>query len=165
MVLVVDPPAEHGLAERLRSGDVSRVQLAPGEAAVLVAQLGADVLVRLPGADHAADGMGEEGQSAGAGDRGGREEGHRAGVAHALREAVEVVGVDVGRPRDGLAVAHQRADPGHALAALGEERVAAGLLRRAGVDALPAEEVAVERLRGVRVGGSQVRPARGAGLV
>ena len=109
--------------------------------------------------------MGEDGHAPRVHDVHGPEEDVAAGLGDARRRGVGVVGGDVDRPHRRLVpVLHWR-QPGDVAAPQREHRVAAGLLGRAGVLRLPAEEAGVEAPGGVDVGAGEVDPARHAGLV
>ena len=158
-------PSEHRAVEGGGGPSVARVQLAEVPRAGLVDELCADRSSGLPDRERRAFGIGERGKAARVHrvDRFGE---HRStGCLHLLGRFVRAGDGGVGVPRDRGIGCDRAADRGDVeVMQLRDPVLAPGVIGHA-VLALPPEQLAVERGRGLGIGLHRLDPARDAGGV
>ena len=158
-------PAEHRLVELLGAVGVAGVELVPGERDGLVDHTGAGERARLPDPEDGAARVGEDRHPAEVHDLHRLGEHLAPGIGDSAGGGAGVGDRDVARPGRRLAFLHQRHHPGDGLAVAHRLPVSAGLLGVRALGDRPAEQGLVEAHRRLEVGGSEVHPGRGAGLV
>src|SRR5262245_27005863 len=157
----VGVPPEDPLVEAHGRVVVAGVQLEPAGGAVLAPHAEPGEVPGLPGPYGGLPGIAQDQHGAERADVHRRHDDLAALGLGLVRGDVGVVGRQVDRPGVGPARAVVLHAPGDGHAVLGEVDVIAVL--GTGVLGGPAEQLAVERLAGVRVGGEQVDPAGGTG--